>query len=173
MEDSFEYISQIDIILSKRPFLMSYLCPMRNFQSKRLNYSYDATYHLKPKNWFPGGKVFCIILLFPTNSWYLYIYIHIYIYMIPVRGSLPPPPPSHGMVPKPAFCSILHENVVFAVFLARWLAGTVCKPANSQEFMQQTFRKRVNCNVSASENGLFAILHLSISYPCQTFSERN
>ena len=43
------------------------------------------------------------------------------------------------MVPKPAFCSILHENVVFAVFLARWLAGTVCKPANSQEFMQQTY----------------------------------
>ena len=54
---------------------------------------------------------------------------YIYIYMIPVRGSLPPPP--HGMVPKPAFCSILHENVVFAVFLARWVAGAVHKPANS------------------------------------------
>ena len=61
----------------------------------------------------------------------IYIYIYIYIYMIPVRGSLPPPPPpSHGMVPKPAFCSILHENVVFAVFLAWWVAGAVRKPAN-------------------------------------------
>ena len=91
------------------------------------------------------------------------------IYMIPVRGSLPPPPPSHGMVPKPAFCSILHENVVFAVFLARWLAGAVCKPANSQEFLQQTFRKRVICNVSGSENVLFAILYLSIILSLSSF----
>ena len=36
-----------------------------------------------------------------------------------------------GMVPKPAFCSILHESNVFAVFLARWVAGAVGKPANS------------------------------------------
>ena len=36
-----------------------------------------------------------------------------------------PPPPPHGMVPKPAFCSIPHENVVFAVFFAWWVAGAV------------------------------------------------
>ena len=110
---------------------------------------------------------------------YIYMYIHIYIYVYKYilyiydpgsRFATTPPPPSHGMVPKPAFCSILHENVVFAVFLARWLAGAVCKPANSQEFLQQTFRKRVICNVSGSENVLFAILYLSISYPCQAFS---
>ena len=61
------------------------------------------------------------------NKYPLYV-----VYMIPVRGSLPPPPlPPHGMVPKPAFCSILHESVVFAMFLARWVAGAVRKPANS------------------------------------------
>ena len=64
-------------------------------------------------------------------------------------ATTPPPLPPHGMVPKPAFCSILHENVVFAVFLALWLAGAVCKPANLQEFLQPTFRKRVICNVRA------------------------
>ena len=57
-----------------------------------------------------------------------------YVYMIPVRGSLPPPPPPHGMVPKPAFCSIPHENVVFAVFFAWWVAGAVRNPANSLDF---------------------------------------
>ena len=67
------------------------------------------------------------------------------------------PPPPHGMVPKPAFCSILHENVVFAVFLARCVAGAVRKPANSQDFLQPTFRKRVICNVSASTSWSSAV----------------
>ena len=39
--------------------------------------------------------------------------------------------PPHGMVPKPAFCSIPHENAEFAVFCARWVAGAVRKPGNS------------------------------------------
>ena len=69
-------------------------------------------------------------------------------YMIPVRGSLPPPPP-HGMVPKPAFCSIPHENVVFAVFFAWWVAGAVRNPANSLDFCNQP-----------SENVLFAMFRL-------------
>ena len=86
---------------------------------------------------------------------------YIYIYMIPVRGSLPPPP--HGMVPKPAFCSILHENVVFAVFLARWVAGAVRKPANAWDFLPPTFRKRVICNVSASTSWSSAVAPTSIS----------
>ena len=71
------------------------------------------------------------------------------IYMIPVRGSLPPPPPPHGMVPKPAICSIPHENVVFAVFFAWWVAGAVRNPANSLDFCNQP-----------SENVLFAMLRL-------------
>ena len=69
--------------------------------------------------------------------------------MIPVRGSLPPPPPPHGMVPKPAFCSIPHENVVFAVFFAWWVAGAVRNPANSLDFCNQP-----------SENVLFAMFRL-------------
>ena len=68
--------------------------------------------------------------------------------MIPVRGSLPPPPP-HGMVPKPAFCNIPHENVVFAVFFAWWVAGAVRNPANSLDFCNQP-----------SENVLFAMFRL-------------
>ena len=71
------------------------------------------------------------------------------IYMIPVRGSLPPPPPPHGMVPKPAFCNIPHDNVVFAVFFAWWVAGAVRKPANSLDFCNQP-----------SENVLFAMFWL-------------
>ena len=71
------------------------------------------------------------------------------VYMIPVRGSLPPPPPPHGMVPKPAFCSIPHENVVFAVFFAWWVAGAVRNPANSLDFCNQP-----------SENVLFAMFRL-------------
>ena len=83
--------------------------------------------------------------------------IYIYIYDPGSRFATTPPLPPHGMVPKPAFCSILHENVVFAVFLAPWLAGAVCKPANSQEFLQPTFRKRVICNVSASTSWSSAV----------------
>ena len=75
--------------------------------------------------------------------------LHIHAYMIPVRGSLPPPPPPHGMVPKPAFCSIPHENVVFAVFFAWWVAGAVRNPANSLDFCNQP-----------SENVLFAMFRL-------------
>ena len=67
-----------------------------------------------------------------------------------------PPPPPHGMVPKPAFCSIPHENVVFAVFFAWWVAGAVRKPANS-------FRKRVICNVLASTSWNSAAAPSSIS----------
>ena len=71
------------------------------------------------------------------------------LYMFPVRGSLPPPPPPHSMVPKPACCSIPHENVVFAVFFAWWVAGAVRKPANALDFCNQP-----------SENVLFAMFWL-------------
>ena len=58
------------------------------------------------------------------------ICVHVHVYMFPVRGSLPPPPPPpHGMVPKPAFCSIPHENVVFGVFLH---GGLLARSANLQ-----------------------------------------
>ncbi len=53
------------------------------------------------------------------------IYIYIYIWDRPWARRPPP------MVPKPAFCSIPHENAEFAVFFARWVAGAVRKPANS------------------------------------------
>ena len=59
------------------------------------------------------------------------------------------PPPPHGMVPKPAFCSIPHENVVFAMFFAWWVAGAVRNPANSLDFCNQP-----------SENLLFAMFRL-------------
>ena len=59
------------------------------------------------------------------------------------------PPPPHGMVPKLAFCSIPHENVVFAVFFAWWVAGAVRNPANSLDFCNQP-----------SENVLFAMFRL-------------
>ena len=65
------------------------------------------------------------------------------------RFATTPPPPPHGMVPKPAFCSIPHENVVFAVFFAWWVAGVVRNPANSLDFCNQP-----------SENVLFAMFRL-------------
>ena len=58
-------------------------------------------------------------------------------------------PPPHGMVPQPAFCSSPHENVVFAVFFAWWVAGAVRNPANSLDFCNQP-----------SENVLFAMFRL-------------
>ena len=75
--------------------------------------------------------------------WYTYIWSR-----FAVRYH-PPPPPPHGMVPKPAFCSIPHENVVFAVFFAWWVAGAVRNPANSLDFCNQP-----------SENVLFAMFRL-------------
>ena len=87
--------------------------------------------------------------------------LHICIYDPGSRFATTPPP--HGMVPKPAFCSILHENVVFAVFLARWVAGAVRKPANAWDFLPPTFRKRVICNVSASTSWSSAVAPTSIS----------
>ena len=98
-------------------------------------------------DWFHGTDLYIIMI----HIVYTYIYtVCIYIYMIPVRGSLPPPPPPpHGMVPKPAFCSIPHENVVFAVFFAWWVAGAVRNPANSLDFCKQP-----------SENVLFAMFRL-------------
>ena len=75
-------------------------------------------------------------------------YIYIYIWVRVARSWSPPPP--HGiMVPKPAFCSIPHENVVFAVFFAWWVAGAVRKPAKSLDFCNQP-----------SENVLFAMFWL-------------
>ena len=71
------------------------------------------------------------------------------IYVPGSRFATTPPPPPHGMVPKPAFCSIPHENVVFAVFFAWWVAGAVRKPANSLDFCNQP-----------SENLLFAMFWL-------------
>ena len=84
---------------------------------------------------------FSSCLIFSTLHFSLFFFIRkkhttetasIYIYMIPVRGSLPPPPlppPWYG----PKTCVLQHSawNVVFAVFLARWVAGAVRKPANS------------------------------------------
>ena len=89
----------------------------------------------------------------------LYTYLqYAYIYDPGSRFAATPPPP-HGMVPKPAFCSILHENV----FLARWVAGAVRKPANSWNFLQPTFRKRAICNVSASTSWSSAVSPASMS----------
>ena len=78
-----------------------------------------------------GGKVAgaVSVLIFHTCDFlliyffvFMYIYIYIFIYMYH---------PPHGMVPKPAFCSIPHEKAGFAVFFARWVAGAVRRPANS------------------------------------------
>ena len=74
---------------------------------------------------------------------------YIYIYDPGSRFATTPPPPPHGMVPKPAFCNIPHENVVFAVFFAWWVAGAVRNPANSLDFCNQP-----------SENVLFAMFRL-------------
>ena len=65
------------------------------------------------------------------------------------RFATTPPPPPHGMVPKPAFGSIPHENVVFAMFFAWWVPGAARKPANSWDFCNQT-----------SENVLCAMFRL-------------
>ena len=78
-----------------------------------------------------------------------YEFLHVSIYDPGSRFATTPPPPPHGMVPKPAFCSIPHENVVFAVFFAWWVAGAVRKPANSLDFCNQP-----------SENVLFAMFWL-------------
>ena len=72
-------------------------------------------------------------------------------------------PPPHGMVPKPAFCSIPHENVVFAVFFCMvgcWRGPQTCKFVG---FLQPTFRKRVICNVLASTSWSSAAAPSSIS----------
>ena len=79
------------------------------------------------------------------------------------RFATTPPPPPHGMVPKPAFCSIPHENVVFAVFFC--MVGCWCgpQPCKFVGFLQPTFRKRVICNVSASTSWSSAAAPSSIS----------
>ena len=83
--------------------------------------------------------------------WYCLVHRNSYMYIwsrFAVRYH-PPPLPPHGMVPKPAFCSIPHENVVFAVFFAWWVAGAVRNPANSLDFCNQP-----------SENVLLAMFRL-------------
>ena len=84
-----------------------------------------------------------------------------------------PPRVPHGMVPKPAFCSILHEHVVFAAFFGRWVAGAVRKPANPYDFLQTNFRQRVNFNVSASTSWSRALAAASMSnYLTSLFSSK-
>ena len=89
----------------------------------------------------PLWLIYCICMC-------IYIYM-LYIYIWSRFAVRYHPPPPHGMVPKPAFCSIPHENVVFAVFFAWWVAGAVRNPANSLDFCNQP-----------SENVLFAMLRL-------------
>ena len=91
-----------------------------------------------------------------SNAWGLHIWSR-----FAVRYH--PPPPPHGMVPKPAFCSIPHENVVFAVFFC--MVGCWCgpQPCKFVGFLQPTFRKRVICNVSASTSWSSAAAPSSIS----------
>ena len=67
------------------------------------------------------------------------------------------------MVPKPAFCSIPHENVVFAVFFAWWVAGAVRNPANSLDLYNQPSENVLFCNVSASTSWSSAAAPSSIS----------
>ena len=95
-----------------------------------------------------------------SNTIRIYIYIgSIRIYDPGSRFATTPPPP-HGMVPKPAFCSIPHENVVFAVVFACWRGPQTCKFVG---FLQPTFRKRVICNVLASTSWSSAAAPSSIS----------
>ena len=90
----------------------------------------------------------CTATLFHEQYTVRAMYEYVCIYDPGSRFATTPPPP-HGMVPKPAFCSIPHENVVFAVFFAWWVAGAVRNPANSLDFCNQP-----------SETVLFAIIRL-------------
>ena len=92
----------------------------------------------------------------------VYIYIYIYTYMIPVRGSLPPPPPTwYG----PKTCVLQHsawKRCICSVFcMARcWRGPQTCKFVG---FLQPTFRKRVICNVLGSTSWSSAAAPSSIS----------
>ena len=73
------------------------------------------------------------------------------------------PPPPHGMVPKPAFCSIPHgKRCICSVFC---MVGCWCgpQPCKFVGFLQPIFRKRVICNVSASTSWSSAAAPSSIS----------
>ena len=82
-------------------------------------------------------------------------------YMIPVRGSLPPPPPH----------MVWSQNLRFAAFRMKtylqcflhggcWRGPQTCKFVG---FLQPTFRKRVICNVLASTSWSSAAAPSSIS----------
>ena len=108
----------------------------------------DSSPKLEMGRW-GDGMIFGLYKRWAMNKEFntrIYIY-YIYIYDPGSRFATTPPP--HGMVPKPAFCSIPHENVVFAVFFAWWVAGAVRNPANSLDFCNQP-----------SENVLFAMFRL-------------
>ena len=85
---------------------------------------------------------------------------HIYIYVRPRFPTTPHPP--QWYVPKTCVLQHRHENAVFAVFVAWWLVGAVCKPANSLDL----------CNLSRTEAfAMFRLRHLGVmqSHPllCQ------
>ena len=83
-------------------------------------------------------------------------------HMIPVRGSLPPPPP-HGMGPKT--CVLQHSAWKRCICSVFCMVGCWCgpRPCKFLGFLQPTFRKRVICNVSASTSWSSAAAPSSIS----------
>ena len=89
-------------------------------------------------------------------------YMYIYIYMIPVRGSLPPPPPTwYG----PKTCVLQHSAWKRCICSVFCMVGCWCgpQPCKFVGFLQPTFRKRVICNVSASTSWSSAAAPSSIS----------
>ena len=83
-------------------------------------------------------------------------------YMIPVRGSLPPPPPTwYG----PKTCVLQHSAWKRCICSVFCMVGCWCgpQPCKFVGFLQPTFRKRVICNASASTSWSSAAAPSSIS----------
>ena len=106
-----------------------------------------------------------ILLAYVHNYWNL---LHTYRttmppYMIPVRGSLPPPPPHMVWSQNLRFAAFRMKTLYLQCFLH---GGLLARSANLQivvGFLQPTFRKRVICNVSASTSWSSAAAPSSIS----------
>ena len=94
-----------------------------------------------------------------------------YIYVPGSRFATTPPP--HGMVPKPAFCSIpAWKRCICSVFcmVGCWRGPQTCKFLG---FLQPTFRKRVICNVLASTSWSSAAAPSSIFYVNLSYNSIN
>ena len=118
-----------------------------------LRYDWPSKCVYSPLRTISIDHLFCHVMIYANH--------HTHTYMIPVRGSLPPPPPWYG----PKTCVLQHsawKRVICSVFctVGGWRGPQTCKFVG---FLQPAFRKRVICNVSASTSWSSAVAPPSMS----------